>query len=103
MDTAASAEQTAAAQPGVALRPRRSTPRPSESATRGRERSRFYRWTHPRFAIDIIDELRKVVWPSRTETRNLTTVVVIVATAVAIILGTVDWAFNRVMENILLP
>jgi len=33
----------------------------------------------PRFVMDIINELRKVVWPSRQDTVHLTIVVVIVA------------------------
>ena len=69
----------------------------------GRQRGRLYRWTHPRFLLDIASELRKVVWPSRHETRNLTTVVLVVAIAVGAILGAVDWVFNRLLENVLLP
>ena len=83
----------------VALRPRRGA-RPS--AQRG-ERGRLYRLTHPRFVIEVIDELRKVTWPSRDETRNLTTVVVIVTAAAAIFLGGIDIAFSRAMDNLLLP
>ena len=104
---AASAESAAPSQPApdptVTARPRRSTPRPIEQVGQGRQRSLLYRWTHPRYVIDIADELRKVVWPSKDETRSLTTVVIIVALAVGALLGTVDWVFNRVLENVLLP
>ena len=93
----------AAPDPTVTARPRRSTPRPVEQVGQGRQRSLIYRMTHPRYLIDIIDELRKVVWPSKDETRSLTTVVIIVALAVGALLGTVDWVFNRVLENVLLP
>jgi preprotein translocase subunit SecE len=93
----------AAPDPTVTARPRRSTPRPVEQLGQGRQRGFLYRMTHPRYVIDIIDELRKVVWPSKDETRSLTTVVIIVAVAVGALLGTVDWVFNRVLENILLP
>ncbi len=93
----------AAPDPTVTARPRRSTPRPVEQLGQGRQRGLLYRFTHPRYVIDIIDELRKVVWPSKDETRSLTTVVIIVAVAVGALLGTVDWVFNRVLENVLLP
>ena len=91
--------EAVSADAGVALRPRRG-PRPS--AQRG-ERGRLYRLTHPRIIGEIIDELRKVSWPSRHETRNLTTVVVIVTAAAAVYLGAIDIAFSRVLENVLLP
>ena len=104
---AAGAQSAVPAQPApdptVTARPRRSTPRPVEQVGQGRQRGLLYRWTHPRYVIDIIDELRKVVWPSRDETRSLTTVVIIVALAVGALLGTVDWVFNRLLENVLLP
>ncbi len=89
--------------PTITARPRRATPRPIEQPAQGRQRGRLYRLTHPRYLIDIADELRKVVWPSREETRSLTTVVVIVAVSVGALLGAVDWGFNRVLENVLLP
>ena len=68
-----------------------------------RVRGWFYRLTHPRPVIAIIDELRKVVWPSRQETANLTVVVLVVAIAVGIFLGAIDFGLNRVVENALLP
>nr|AIE95478.1 hypothetical protein [uncultured marine group II/III euryarchaeote AD1000_66_E09] len=87
----------------VSIRPRRATPRPVQPVAQSRGHGRLYRWTHPRYFIEIIDELRKVVWPSREETRNLTTVVIIVAIAVGALLGGVDWGFNRILENVLVP
>jgi preprotein translocase subunit SecE len=81
------------------LRPRRGA-RPSP--TRG-EHGYFHRITRPRFVIEIIDELRKVTWPSRYETQNLTTVVVIVTIAAAVFLGATDFVFSRLLENVLLP
>ena len=53
--------------------------------------------------MNIIDELRKVVWPSREETTNLTVVVLVVSIAVGIFLGVIDFGLNRVVENVLLP
>lgn len=90
--------------PVQTVRPQRGTPRPTAAAQSagGAGRGRLYRWTHPRFAVEIVSELRKVVWPSRAETRSLTTVVIVIAVAVGVLLGSVDWVFNRLMENVLL-
>lgn len=50
---------------------------------------------------EIIAELRKVVWPTREETRRLTVMVIIVAGAVGILLGVMDYAFTKIMEAIM--
>lgn len=51
---------------------------------------------------DISSELRKVSWPSRDETVYLTTVVIIVALAVGVLLGGVDVFFNWLIDRLLL-
>ena len=56
----------------------------------------------PRWITDIFAELRRVVWPSREETQNLTIVVIIVAVAMGVVLGGLDLAFEWGVENILL-
>ena len=86
----------------LGVRPRRGTVRPSAPVAAGQVHGRLYRLTHPHFITDIISELRKVVWPSRMETRNLTAVVVIVSITVGTFLGGVDWIFNRLLENVIL-
>jgi preprotein translocase subunit SecE len=98
------AASAAVPMPAQTVRPRRGTPRPTAGTQAGRSSGpgRLYRWTHPRLLTETVSELRKVVWPSRTETRSLTTVVVVIAVAVGVLLGSVDWIFNRIMENILL-
>ena len=85
-------------------RPRRQiqSERPTTEDT-PRVRSLWYRLTHPRAIMAIIDELRKVVWPTRQETANLTVVVLVVAIAVGVFLGAIDFGLNRVVENVLLP
>ena len=90
--------------PVQTVRPRRGTPRPTAAAQSGGGggRGRLYRLTHPRLVMETIAELRKVVWPSRAETRSLSTVVIVIAIAVGVLLGSVDWVFNRLMENVLL-
>ena len=37
------------------------------------------------------EELKKVVWPSKKETVNLTLLVIIISLAVAFFLGLIDW------------
>lgn len=56
----------------------------------------------PRWAEEIISELRKVTWPTWEDTRYLTFVVLLVATAFGIFLGGVDMFFNWLIDNTLL-
>jgi preprotein translocase subunit SecE len=56
----------------------------------------------PRWAEDIIAELRKVTWPSREETWYLTVVVLVVAGAAGVFLGGVDMFFTWAIEHTLL-
>ena len=46
-------------------------------------------------------ELRKVTWPTREETRNLTTIIVIVTVAMAVFLGALDYIFQQVSAGII--
>jgi len=50
---------------------------------------------------ETIGELRKVHWPTRTEARNLTIVVLAVTFAMAAFLGAFDYAFGQLVEAIL--
>ncbi len=84
----------------------RSLPRtgPSRAAPRREGRSALggvASW-RPRFAMDIISELRKVVWPSRQDTVHLTIVVLFVAALVGAILGGIDIGFGWLIDNTLL-
>jgi len=58
-------------------------------------------WTW-RWLADIISELRKVTWPSRQETTNLTSVVLVVSLLVAAVLGGADVGFSWLIEQTLL-
>jgi preprotein translocase subunit SecE len=54
-----------------------------------------------RYFRETIGELRKVSWPSRQETINLTIVVVIVLVVMSAFLGTLDFVFFRMFGLIL--
>ena len=46
-------------------------------------------------------ELRKVVWPTREETVNLTIVVLAVMVAMSILLGLIDFLFTQLVNLII--
>ncbi len=56
----------------------------------------------PLWARDIISELRKVTWPSRSEVYHLTVVVVVVSIFFGIVLGGADLAFSWFVEKTIL-
>lgn len=58
----------------------------------------------PRFGFitDTIAELKKVVWLSRREVAYLTVLVLIVSITVGIILGTIDYGFTRLVNDVLI-
>ena len=59
------------------------------------KRSRF------RFIGEVITELRKVVWLSRREVLYLSTLVLIISVAAGLVLGTIDFGFSALVENVL--
>jgi preprotein translocase subunit SecE len=56
----------------------------------------------PRWIVDIITELRKVVWPTRHDTLHLTVVVLVVSVAIGAALGGLDLGFAWLVEHVLL-
>ncbi|MCO5203362.1 MAG: preprotein translocase subunit SecE [Chloroflexi bacterium] len=54
----------------------------------------------PRAVADVIAELRKVTWPTFSETRYLTIVVAIVAVIMGLFLGGVDLFFGWIIERL---
>jgi preprotein translocase subunit SecE len=54
-----------------------------------------------RYFNETIGELRKVTWPTRRETTNLTIVVLIVTLAMSGILGILDYIFTQVFALLL--
>ena len=51
---------------------------------------------------EIIAELKKVVWLSRREAIYLTTLVLIVAMAMGLILGAFDYGFTQLVDKLFL-
>lgn len=51
---------------------------------------------------DTISELKKVVWPTRKDTTNLTIMVIIVCLIVGIILGALDFGFYKLINSLFL-
>ena len=78
------------------------TPSAEKAAPARRRRSpfSFFGRLTPRFIGDVISELRKVTWPTFSETRYLTLVVAVVAIAVGFLLGGVDIFFGWIIEKI---
>ena len=50
---------------------------------------------------ETIGELRKVKWPTRLDTRNLTTIVLAVTLVMSLVLGAFDYAFENLFIGIL--
>ena len=49
----------------------------------------------------VREELRKVIWPKRSEVVKLTATVVIMSVAVGAYLGALDYVFSRTLELLL--
>ncbi|MCH7616791.1 MAG: preprotein translocase subunit SecE [Chloroflexi bacterium] len=56
----------------------------------------------PQILVDVITELRKVVWPSRPDVLHLTVVVVIVTLILGAVLGAIDIGFGYIIDEALL-
>ena len=80
--------------------PRRATG-PSISAPAAPGEDRGGSLLKPRWALDIISELRRVTWPSRRETANLSGVVIIVSIALGVLLGGADLLFGWIIQQAL--
>jgi len=50
------------------------------------------------YVREVMSELRKVVWPTREETRRLTVMVIIIAGAVGVFLGAIDLGFTHLVN-----
>jgi preprotein translocase subunit SecE len=103
MNRALRRQQTKEPKPGkgggaASVRP--SLPR-SGAAPRAQGGGGLLSW-RPRFLMDIISELRKVVWPTREDTMYLAVVVVIVTIIFGALLGAIDIGFGWLVDQTLL-
>ncbi len=89
-------KQREAASPRRAAGPTFSAPAAPGEDTRGGSLLK------PRWAMDIFSELKKVTWPTRQETANLTGVVIIVSLALGVLLGGADLLFGWIVEQTIL-
>jgi len=53
-----------------------------------------------RFISETIAELKKVVWLTRREAAYLTVLVLIVAIAVGLVLGAIDYGFTNLVDKL---
>ena len=53
-----------------------------------------------RFISETIAELKKVVWLTRREAAYLTAIVLIVAIAVGLVLGAIDYGFTNLVDKL---
>ena len=52
----------------------------------------------PAYFREVIAELKKVVWPTRNETRRLTLMVIAISGSVGVILGAIDVGFTYLVS-----
>ena len=50
------------------------------------------------FVQQALDELKKVVWPTKTEIVRLTVSVLVISAVVGVFLGGIDFVLTKVME-----
>lgn len=55
-----------------------------------------------RFVGETIDELKKVVWPTRQEALRLAIMVLIVCLSAGLILGVIDYGFTELVSKVFL-
>lgn len=53
------------------------------------------------FIKQTIDELKKIIWPSRQEVIRLTGVIIIVSLIVGMFMGGIDLLFTKALESMI--
>jgi len=53
---------------------------------------------NPNLATDVLDELKKVSWPSRAETIRLTSIVIAVSLIIGLYIGIIDILLAKGLE-----
>ncbi len=52
----------------------------------------------PNFATDVLEELKKVTWPTKSETVRLTTIVIVVSLIIGLYVGIIDILLAKGLE-----
>lgn len=53
------------------------------------------------FFREVVSETKKVTWPSKQQTQNMTILVIVVSCLVGLYIGLLDFIFQKVMTSIL--
>jgi len=53
------------------------------------------------YVREVVEELKKVSWPTATQTRDMTLLVVIVTIIVGIYIGSLDFIFQRLITALI--
>lgn len=84
-------------------RPKAPDGKKSAKRSNGNVVTRFFSWIGSipgrmwRFILEVVSELRKVIWPTRKDLLTYTAVVVVFVAIMLTIVGTVDVAFAKVV------
>jgi preprotein translocase subunit SecE len=52
----------------------------------------------PKFSQEVIEELKRVSWPSRAQTIRLTAVVILISLTIGLYIGIIDLLLAKVLE-----
>lgn len=52
----------------------------------------------PNFTTEVVEELKKVTWPSKKETIRLTTIVILISLIIGIYIGIIDVLLAKGLE-----
>lgn len=55
-----------------------------------------------KFLREAYGELRRVSWPSREQTIQYTTLVVVISIGIALFLGLLDYLFSDIIKNVII-
>jgi len=53
------------------------------------------------YVREVVEELKKVSWPTATQTRDMTLLVVVVTIIVGIYIGSLDFIFQRLITALI--
>lgn len=84
----------------MAIRKSTRTPKPKTRSISFFKRLRSFRLKSPRYFSESYNELKKVVWPTRKESRNLTVAVFVFSAIFLLIVVLADYVFQLIAERL---